>query len=97
MKLNFVEIAQLILSGNAILFDVCVFVAFILLVIALLFVGPFLVDYLQRKWREYWQNNRLRLTCDCEMHMKIGLHLDSLDESDKYDAKKSSKSKGDDS
>lgn len=61
--------------------------------VAFFFAGYFLVDYLQRKLREYWQNHKLRLTCDCEMHMKIGLHLDSLDESDKDNAKKSSEAK----
>ncbi|MDE6045618.1 MAG: hypothetical protein K2F85_08930 [Helicobacter sp.] len=94
MNSKFVEVSQLSLSESAILFDDCVFiVALILLVIALFYIGSFLVDYLQRKWEEYWQNNRLKLTYDCEMHMKFGLHWDNLDKSDKDDAKKSSEAK----
>lgn len=89
MKLNFVEIAQLILSGNAILFDVCVFIVTILVIAALLFAGYFLVSYLQRSWDK--PNFAL------EAHAQFDLRLGNLDKSDKDDAKKSSKSKGDDS
>lgn len=67
------------------------------LAVALFFVGCVVESYLQRKREGNRRNDKSDLTCVYIRETHYHLYLDNLDESDKDDAKKSSKSKGDDS